>query len=93
MSPFAFYPHRWLANCVQHREKVGEGGGGGVQSVSLSLPVNNLSTASPMQCLLVAEGVTGCREAPILNLQGRFLYNPTVDQAEEEETPNGCESG
>ena len=40
----------------------------GGQSVSLSLPVNSLSTASPVQCLLVAAGVTGCREAPTLNL-------------------------
>ena len=40
----------------------------GEQSVSLSLPVNSLSTASPMQCLLAAAGVTGCREAPTLNL-------------------------
>ena len=88
------------------------------QSVNLSLPVNSLSTASPVQCLLVAAGVTGCREAPTLNLQGRLLYNPTVeqvrrklpmamktdevvqdlcdptaDQAEEEKTPNSCDSG
>ena len=64
----------------------------GGQSVSLSLSVNSLSTASPMQCLLVASGVTVCCEAPTLNLQGRFLYNPMVEQVEEEETPNSCES-
>ena len=64
----------------------------GEQSVSLSLPVNSLLTASPMQCLLVAVGVTGCHEAPTLNLQRRLLYNPTVEQVEEEETLNGCES-
>ena len=65
----------------------------GGKCVSFSLPVNSLSTASPMQCLLVAAGVTGCSQAPTLNLQGRLLYNPTVEQAEEEETPNGCGSG
>ena len=64
----------------------------GGQSVSLSLPVNSLLTASPLQCLLVAAGVTGCCEAPTLNLWGRLLYNPMVEQAEENETPNGCES-
>ena len=40
--------------------------------ISLSLLVHSLSTASPMQCLLVAAGVIGYREAPTLNLQGRI---------------------
>ena len=73
----------WCARCV----------GGRLVACHLPLPLNSLSTASPMQCLLAAAGVTGCRKAPILNLWGRLLYNPTVDQAEEEDTPNGCESG
>ena len=64
----------------------------GDQSVNLSLSVNSPSTASPMQCLLKAAGVTGCHEAPTLNLQVQLLYNPMVEQVEEEETPNGCES-
>ena len=34
------------------------------ECVSLSLPVHSLSTARPMQCLLMATGVSGCREAP-----------------------------
>ena len=40
------------------------------QSVSLSLPVHSLSTASPMQCLLAAAGVYGCRKAPEPNCKG-----------------------
>ena len=63
----------------------------GEQSVSLPLPVNSFSTASPMQCLLVEAGVTGCCKTLTLNLQGRLLYNPTT--VEQEETPNGCKSG
>ena len=42
----------------------------GEQSVSLSLPVHSLSTASPMQCLLAAAGVYGCRKAPEPNCKG-----------------------
>ena len=42
----------------------------GEQSVSLSLPVHRLSTASPMQCLLAAAGVYGCRKAPEPNCKG-----------------------
>ena len=42
----------------------------GEQSVSLSLPVHSLSTASPMQCLLAAAGVCGCRKAPEPNCKG-----------------------
>ena len=44
----------------------------GEQSVSLSLPVYSLSTASPMQYLLVAAGVYGCRKAPELNCKGEI---------------------
>ena len=44
----------------------------GEQSVSLSLPVHSLSTASPMQCLLVAAGVYGCRKAPEPNCKGEI---------------------
>ena len=44
----------------------------GEQSVSLSLPVHSLSTASPMQCLLAAAGVYGCRKAPEPNCKGEI---------------------
>ena len=44
----------------------------GEQRVSLSLPVHSLSTASPMQCLLVAAGVYGCRKAPEPNCKGKI---------------------
>ena len=44
----------------------------GEQSASLSLPVHSLSTASPMQCLLVAAGVYGCRKAPEPNCKGEI---------------------
>ena len=44
----------------------------GEQSVSLSLPVHSLSTASPMQCLLVAAGVYGCCKAPEPNCKGEI---------------------
>ena len=44
----------------------------GEQSVSLSLPVYSLSTASPMQCLLVAAGVYGCRKAQEPNCKGEI---------------------
>ena len=44
----------------------------GEQSVSLSLPVHSLSTASPVQCLLVAAGVYGCRKAPEPNCKGEI---------------------
>ena len=47
----------------------------GEQSVSLSLPVHSLSTASPMQCLLVAAGVYGCRKAPEPNCKGEITIN------------------
>ena len=102
LSPFAFNLHHWLARCAQHRENGSRVSVSPCQciaspqqalcSVSLSLPVYSLSTTSPMQCLLVAAGFTGCWEASTLNLQGRLLYNPTVEQAEKEETPNGCDS-
>ena len=44
----------------------------GEQSVSLSLPVHSLSTASPMQCLLAAAGVYGCRKVPEPNCKGEI---------------------
>ena len=44
----------------------------GEQSISLSLPVHSLSTASPMQCLLAAAGVYGCRKAPEPNCKGEI---------------------
>ena len=44
----------------------------GEQSVSLSLPVHSLSTASPMQCLLAAAGVYGCHKAPEPNCKGEI---------------------
>ena len=47
--------------------------------------VCSLSTASPVQCLLVAAGVYGCRKAPEPNWG--------VEQAEEDKSPNGCECG
>ena len=84
LSPLAFSLHRWLASKLRAAPRKGE------QSVSLTLPMYSLDTSSPSQCLLVVAGVTGCSEGPTLSLLGRLLYNPTV---EEEETPNGCESG
>ena len=62
----------------------------GEQSVSLSLPVHSLSTASPMQCLLTAAGVYGCRKAPELNCKGEISMTrrrrtkvPTAVKADE----------
>ena len=86
LSLLSFSLRRWLANLRATPRK-------GEQSVSLSQPVYCLATASPVQCLLVMAGVKGYREAPTLNLEGRLLYSPTVDQREEEKTPNGCDSG
>ena len=44
----------------------------GELSVSLSLPVHSLSTASPLQCLLTAAVVYGCRKAPEPNCKGEI---------------------
>ena len=62
--------------------------------VRQSLPaMHGLSTESPVQCLLMMAGVMGTARFPTPHLQGKHLYNPTVEQMEEEATPNGCESG
>ena len=57
---------------------------------SLSLPVHSLSTASHMQCFLVAAGVTGDREAPALNLsptqKRHFLKLKAIDMCCIQET-------
>ena len=59
------------------------------ECVSLSLPVQSLSIAS----LLVVAGVTGYREAPTQNLQGRHLWYLPVEQTQGEKTPKVRESG
>ena len=65
LSPCAFDLHRWLATLLAAPRK-------GEQSFSLSLPVHSLSTASPLQCLLVAAGVCGCHKAPKSNCKGKI---------------------
>ena len=139
LSPFAFYPHRWLASCVQHREK------GGRVSVS---PCQWIASRQQVLCSAfswrqVLQGAARPRhwicEGDFCTTQrwnrrkrrklpmavkadevaqvifcpngwsdGRgedsqrlwrwkrtymSIYDPTVEQAEEEKAPNGCEGG
>ena len=65
LSPCAFSLHRWLAMLLAAPRK-------GEQSANLSLPVHSPSTAGPMQYLLVAAGVYGCRKAPEPTCKGEI---------------------
>ena len=112
LSPFAFYPHRWLASCMQHREK------GGRVSVS---PCQWIASRQQVLCSAFSwrQVLQGATRPQHWICEGDFcttqrwnrrkrrklptvvkveevvqeLCDPTVDQAEEEKTPNGCDSG
>ena len=64
----------------------------GEQCVSLSLPVQSLSTASPMQCLLVAAGVYGRLKAPELNCKGEINMTQRYSRRRRKKVPTAVKA-
>ena len=57
-----------------------------------SFPVHSPSTASPMQCLLVAAGVYGCRKAPEPNCKGEISMTQQQSRQRRTKVPTAAKA-